>query len=214
MGTKSFFRAILLENSSTRSVGVGILPDSTLPIRKMVSYQDRTTKLDGAFDFFFRLNSSNEPPKLTISTKVAQMGVILGSNEATRKLFLKIFTAGKSLDTNGDKTGDKAGIEKQFDAPVENDAIYHGALNFRTATDGSLMVDFCLQQGTGPMVAASSIVATIDSFWLAEDQSPSTEKISIQVGRNATSCQTLDIAAARIFAPSPGVFPPLQVPKP
>ena len=213
MGTKSFFRAILLENTSTRSVGVGILP-YPLALQKVVSYQDRTTKFDGAFDFFFRLNSSNEPPKLSISTKVAQMGVTLGSNEVTRKLFLKISTAGKSLDKNGDKTGDKASIEKQFDATLENDAIYHAALNFRTASDGSLIVDFCLQQGTGPMVAASSIVASIDSFWLAEDQSSSTEKITIQIGRNATSCQTLDIAAVRIFAPSPGEFPPLQIPKP
>ncbi len=214
LGNKSFFRATLLDNPSTRSVGVGILTDSTLPIRKMISYQDQTTKLDGALDFFFRLNSNNEPPKLTVSTKVAQMGVILGSNEVTRKMFLKIFTAGKSLDTNGDRAGDKAGIEKQFDAPLENDAIYHAALNFRTAADGSLIVDFCLQHGTGPMVANSSIVASIDSFWLAEDQSPSTEKISIQLGRSATSSQTLDIAAMRVFAPSPAVFPCLDTPNP
>ena len=106
-------------------------------------------------------------------------------------------------------------IEKRSETHLDNDAIYHGALIFKTVADGSLVVSLCLSHGTGTLDPQSSVTVAIDGFELLEDaSSKETDKITINLGREATSQQTLDIAAFRIFKSPPEILPGFEQKQP
>lgn len=211
-GSKPFFHASLEAGSATRTVGLGIIPGSAATsLSAMVRGEGPFLRIDGAVDFFFRMTASGGSPKFVVMTKVAQMGLVLSTLPETHQLTLKVFTSKSTIDLDGDKTGDKTSLEKLADGGIDSDVIYHGALVFRTEANGSISVNFCLEPGMGPLDPASSIVATIDGFWLlAESQKTGVDKFVINMGRHETSQQTLDIAALRLFSPAPNILPGLD----
>jgi len=208
MGSGKFFRATLNGASEVKQVGLGILPDKEGSLQTFVTRENAQVRISGAFDFLFRASSNNGAPKFQISTKVANLSVTVGTNPGDGALTLKVYTAARSLAVNTDKTGKRAMIEKRSELQLENDAIYHGAVIFKTAADGSQIVTLCVSHGPGALDTQATVAALIEGFDILEDaSSKETDKVTINLSREGTSQQTLDIAAFRVFKSVPDVLP-------
>lgn len=215
LAAKPYFRATLDGGSSTRQVGVGIILDKEASLDSFVVREGRSVKISGGFDFLFRAASNSDFPKVSVTAKAAHLGVIAGIDPKDGKLLLRLHTAGKSLDTNGDETGDRIQMEKRSEANIENGAIYHGAVIFQTAEDGSLTISFLVAEGSGPLDLTSSLSVAIEGVWLLDDPARSgNDKIVITLGRSETNQQTLDIASVRVFREVPDRLPGFESPQP
>jgi len=214
MGTPAFFRATLKPDSVTRSVGLGILPAAVgNSLSGLVSEQDGRTVIDGGFDLFFRVTvDGNSAPRLGIRTKAGPMGLNISTDPQGHALSYKVFTSGKEIDTDGDKTGDKAVLSGRTagEVIIDSGTIYHLAVTFRTNPEGAVTIDICLAPGTGPLKVADSTVGTLAGFWLAGSGAKAeAEKVAITLGQSQYA-QSLDLAAFRIFKPAPTAFPGLD----
>jgi hypothetical protein len=208
LGASPFFQATLEGGATTRQAGVGIILDKETSLDALVIRDGKSVKISGGFDFLFRTASSSDFPKVSVLAKAAHLGVVAGIDPKNGKLVLRLNTNGKSLDTNGDQAGDRAQIEKRSEAGIENGGIYHGAVLFQTAEDGSLTVSFLAAEGAGPLDPSASISVSIEGIWLLDEPAKSgNDKIVITLGRSETSRQTLDLAVFRVFRQVPEPLP-------
>lgn len=215
LGPSRFFRATLNGTSQVKQVGLGILPDKEASLQSLAARENGLVKISGCLDFLIRATSSSGAPKFQMNTKVANLGISVTTNPGDGGLGLRIFTSARSLAVNSDKTGKRAMIEKRSEIRLENDSIYHGALVFKTMADGSLSVALCLTSGAGQLDPQTTVATVIDGFELMEDaSSKETDKVTLNLGRDETSQQTLDIAAFRIFQQVPEILPGFETPKP
>ncbi len=215
LGPSSFFRATLNGSSQVKQVGLAILPDKEASLQTFVTRENGLVKIAGGFDFLFRASSNNGSPKVQLLAKIANLSVAVGTNPADGMLTLRVYTAGKSLAVSNDKSGKRAMIEKRSEIHLDSDAIYHGAVVFNTAADGSLVVSLCIVPSAGTLDVPSAVAVSIDGFDLLEDaSSKETDKIVFNLNREETSQQTLDIAAFRIFKPVPEILPGFEAKKP
>lgn len=215
LGPKPFFRATLNGSSPVKQVGLGIIPDKEASLQALAKRENGQVKIAGGIDFLIRGSSSSGSPKFQLTTKIANLGVMVTTNPGDGVLTLKVYTAAKSLSVNSDKTGKRSAIEKRSEIRLDNDSIYHGALVLKTQADGSQAVSLCIAPGAGPLDPAATVAAVIEGFELLEDaSSKETDKITINLGRDETSQQTLDIAAFRIFQTAPEIVPAFEPKKP
>lgn len=215
LGPSRFFRATLNGSSEVKQVGLGILPDKEASLQSLATPENGLVKISGGMDFLIRATSSSGAPRFQLNTKVANLGVTITTNARDGVLTLKLFTANRSLAVNNDKAGKRAAIEKRSEIRLDNDSIYHAALIFKTQADGSLSVALCLTSGAGQLDPQTTVAAVIDGFELLEDaSSKETDKVTLYLGRDETSQQTLDIAAFRIFRHLPETLPGFEAPKP
>lgn len=213
MGTPAFLRLAADEEAITRVVSTGILPKTAEnALSSLVTYQDGRAAINGGLDFFFRSAADNGyPPKIVFSSRCGPLGFNIGTDPNGSTVLAKIFTSKRDIDIDGDKTGDKVSIENRSaaDLVLEAGKIYHAALVFRTAPDGAITMDFCLQPGAGPLKPVESVVVSVNNFWLPGENRPQTaDKMVLGIGRSQFA-QTLDLARIRIFNPAPDVFPGL-----
>ncbi len=150
LGHSPFFRATLNGASQVKQVSLAILPDKEATLQTFATRENGMVKISGGMDFLIRTSSSSGAAKFQINTKVANLGVTVTTNVGDGVLTLRVYTAGRSLAVNNDKTGKRAMIEKRSDIRLENDSIYHGAIIFKTAADGSLSVSLCLTLERAP----------------------------------------------------------------
>ena len=215
LGSKPFFRATLNGASPVKQVGLGILPDKEASLQNLAKRENGHVKISGAIDFLIRGSSSSGSPKFQLNTKVANLGVTVTTAPKDGVLVLKIYTSAKSLSVNSDKTGKRSAIEKRSESRLDNDSIYHGALIFKTQADGSQTVSLCIAPGAGPLDPAATAAAVIDGFEILEDaSSKEVDKIAINLGRDETSQQTLDIAAFRTFQSPLETLPAFEAKQP
>ncbi len=215
LAAKPYFRATLEGGAATRQAGLGIVLDREASLDSLVIRDGPSVKISGGFDFLFRAASNSDFPKVSILAKTAHLGVIAGIDPKDGKLVLRLNTAGRSLDTNGDQTGDRMQMEKRSEANIENGAIYHGAVLFQTAEDGSLTISFLVSEGPGPLDLTSPLSVSIEGVWLLDEPAKSgNDKIVLTLGRSETNQQTLDIASIRVFREIPERLPGFESPKP
>ena len=208
LGAGPFFRASLQGGSTTRQAGVGIFPEASASLATLVTREGGFVRASGGWDFLFRVSSPADYPKMNVMTKLGPLGIQAGLDPKDGRLILRLSTPGRSLDTNGDRSGDRNVLEKRSEGSVENGGIYHGALVVHTADDNALTVAFFVTEGPGPLDPATALSASVEGVWvLDEPQKDNAEKIVITLGRNETGLQTLDLAAFRIFHPVPPRFP-------
>lgn len=214
LGASPFFRATLESGATTRQAGVGIILDKETSLDSLVVREGKSVKISGGFDFLFRTASTSDFPKVSVMTKAANLGIIAGVDPKNGKLILRLNTSGPSLDTNGDQSGDRAQIEKRSEAAIENGGIYHGAVLFKTAEDGSLTVSFLAAEGPGSLDPATAISVAIEGVWLLDEPGKSgNDRIVVTLGRSETSQQTLDLAALRVFREVPERLPGFETSK-
>jgi len=214
LGASPFLRATLESGATTRQAGAGIILDKETSLDSLVVREGKSVKISGGFDFLFRTTSSSDYPKVSVLAKAAHLGVVAGIDPKNGKLVLRLNTNGKSLDTNRDQTGDRSQIEKRSEAGIENGGIYHGAVLFQTAEDGSLTVSFLASEGSGPVDASTAISASVEGIWLLDEPAKSgNDKIVITLGRSETTQQTLDLAAVRVFRDVPERLPGFETTK-
>ncbi len=215
LGPRPFFRATLNGASPVKQVGLGIIPDKEASLQTFVKRENGQVKIAGAIDFLIRGTSSSGAPRFQLNTRIANLGVTVTTNPADGLLTLRIYTAGRSISVNSDKAGKRNMIEKRAEIRLENDSIYHGALVFKPQADGSQMVSLCIAPGMGQLDPTATVAAMIDGFELLEDPSTKeTDKVTINLGRDEISQQTLDVAAFRIFQPAPDVLPAFELKQP
>ena len=211
MGTPAFVRFVLDANAVTRSVTAGIIPQSTeQSLSSFVSYEGGHALINGGFDFFFRAASEGGfQTKFVLQFKMGGLGVNISARPGSNILLVKMGTGDKLIDLNGDKTGDKTGIDRKGESEIvfEPGRIYHAAVVFRTAQDGAMEMLFCVQPGSGPMKPDEAVAASVTGFSVLEgNRSTAPEKIVLGIGQSQDP-QTLDLARFRIFHPAPAVFP-------
>lgn len=211
MGTPAFIRFALEGNSVTRSVTTGIVPQSVeQSLSSLVTYENGHAIINGGFDFFFRVASEGGfQTKIVLQFRLGGLSVSLSARPGSNALLLKLVTGEKLIDLDGDKAGDRAGLDRKGENEVvfEPGKIYHAAVVFRTATDGQMEILFCCQPGTGPLKPDETVAASFSGFSILEGNRPTNpEKIVLGIGQNQDP-QTFDLARFRIFHPVPPAFP-------
>jgi hypothetical protein len=100
-------------------------------------------------------------------------------------------------------------------APIDPDAPYHLALAFETADTGVVSLKVFLRPGTGAIDTKQTedLVSQVSFSVITQDPETLLEGGSFSIGamsRTSPAKTFLDIAAFRIFIPSPAIFPDIS----
>ena len=120
------------------------------------------------------------------------------------------------FDTDLDGTVDAERVEsvKVNTAQFDPEKFQHLAVWFRTADDGTVTMKVFFKPGTGPINTAedADLVSAISFRVITDNSAKLLEHGSLAITANSRAYPEVihsDIAAFRLFAPTPAVFPSL-----
>lgn len=214
--------------SSQTYCGVEVTPDfAGSSLAALSSVEKDKVVLDGAFDIFLR---ATQDPASDIQFKIldcsAKEGLRLtfGANRSNNRLFAGLIGLGDFFDTDLDGKADArqvSTLESRAGAtttPIESGKSYHAAVAFATAPDGVTTMRVFLKEGLGAIdttkpddLNGEVTFRILNAGGKLKNGLPA-EKILFGTFPTRTvfgMTFTIDLAAFRIFKPTPGVFPGL-----
>lgn len=213
MGVPGFLRITVGTDPGVKSAGVGIVPASAAnTLSAIVSEKDGSIVFNGAFDFFFRVSGErvDAPPKFSIWTRVGPLTLAIEPGASGAGLIARIATKDDKIEMRGGKPRSSTSGRVVENVPIEFDEIFHAAVVFRTDADGWTTLQIFLKKGTGPIAYADGdgLNSSIEAFKVAGklDGGDPSGKIALNLARIELP-QHMDLAAFRIFSPSPETVP-------
>jgi hypothetical protein len=221
MGTNAFLRLIRdKENPGTRGVRITpVGPEASLAA--ISRYADGKVIFNGGLDMFFRyseeLPSQQELFPNLLSIGGDRLRLIVEADSGTVIAVIGDEKRTTSFDTDLDGTADAHRVSTSFvkAAPIDAEAPYHLALAFETADNGVTTLKVFLKPGTGAIDTKQDedLVSKVSFSVITQDPETLLEGGSFSIGamsRTSPAKTILDLAAFRIFVPSPAVFPDIS----
>jgi hypothetical protein len=175
--------------------------------------------LNGGIDLFFRYSEepaalelmpyifSSQGPGLHFTIHAADQSVIAFLNDSEGQ---QVF----DTDLDGAADTDRVDTAKVNSAQFEPEKFQHLAIWFQTADDGTVTMKVFFKVGAGPInTAEDADLVSATSFRIITDQpSKLLQHDSLAIAAHSRNQPELihnDVAAFRLFAPAPAVFPDL-----
>jgi hypothetical protein len=216
-------------NSALRIVGNKGVPGTSGVVRivpqgaetsmgAMSSFNERKIFLNGGIDLFFRY--SEEPPSMDLMPFIfSSQGGLHFVIHADQKSVIAILNDPQErqiFDTDLDGSADAARVESALVNQIllDPERFHHLAIWFQTAEDGTITMKVFCKGGAGPINTAedTDLVSKGTFRIITDDTTALFEQGSLAIGPNSRNLPDIvhtDIAAFRIFAPAPDVFPDL-----
>jgi hypothetical protein len=175
--------------------------------------------LNGGLDIFFRYSEepatldlapfifSSQGPGIHFAIHAADQSVIAFLNDSEGQ---QVF----DTDLDGAADADRVDTVKINSAQFEPEKFQHLGIWFQTADDGTVTMKVFFKLGAGAINTAEDVdLVSSGSFRILTDQSSKLlQHDSLAVAANSRSNPELihnDVAAFRLFAPAPAIFPSL-----
>ena len=216
-------------NSALRIVGNKGVPGTSGVVRivpqgaetsmgAMSSFNEGKIFLNGGIDLFFRY--SEEPPSMDLMPFIfSSQGGLHFVIHADQKSVIAILNDPQErqiFDTDLDGSADAARVESALVNQIllDPERFQHLAIWFQTAEDGTITMKVFCKAGAGPINTAedTDLVSKGTFRIITDDTTALFEQGSLAIGPNSRNFPDIvhtDIAAFRIFAPAPDVFPDL-----
>ena len=217
--------------SALRIIGNKVVPGTSGIVRitpqgvetsmaSLSSFKDGKVFLNGGIDMFFRY--SEEPPAQSnlmpyiFSSQGPGLHFVLHAHEESVIAFLNDSEGKQIFDTDLDGTADAERVDTasvnfaQFDP----EKFQHLAVWFQTGEDGTVTMKVFFKAGTGSINTGedADLVSTVSFRIITGESTKLLEPGSVTIAANSRSTPEVvhnDIAAFRLFAPAPVVFPGL-----
>ena len=183
------------------------------------SFRDGKIFLDGGLDIFFRYSEDPAPLELKpflFSSQGPGLHFVIHAHEESVIAFLNDSQGQQVFDTDLDGTADAERVDTTKTNSVQFDAekFQHLAVWFQTAEDGTVTMKVFFKSGVGPIETAddSDLVSSASFRIITAESSKLLEHGRLTIGANSRENPTTaqaDVAAFRLFAPAPPVFPNL-----
>ena len=184
------------------------------------SFKDGKVFLDGGIDLFLRY--AEEPPAQAnlqpdiFSSRGPGLHFTVYAHQGTVIAFLNDPEGQLIFDTDLDGTGDAARVDSTLVNPAEFDPekFQHLAVWFQTTEDGTVTLKVFFKPGTGSIKTGdeADLVSTSSFRIITEDGKKLLDQGSLTIAPNSRNRPEVvhnDVAAFRLFAPAPAVFPNL-----
>ena len=197
-----------------------IIPDAAETSMAAIStFKDGKIFLNGGIDIFFRY--SEEPPPVDLapflfSSQGPGLHFGIHAHEQSFAAFLNDSEGTQIFDKDLDGTPDaeRVDTEKTNNAQLDPEKFQHLAVWFQTADDGTVTMKVFFKAGTGAINTAedTDLVSATSFRIITDNPAKLLEHGSLAVAANSrANPDTIhnDVAAFRLFAPTPTVFPSL-----
>ena len=219
-GVKAALRLTANKTVPGPSAIIRIKPESPeTSLGAISSFKDGKVFLNGGFDMFFRY--SEEPPPVDLvpfifSSQGPGLHFVIHEHDQTIIAFLNDSEGKDIFDSDLDGTVDAQRVDTIKVNPVQLDPekFHHLAVWFQTADDGTVTMKVFFKPGAGSINTAEDVdLVSAASFRIITDQAAKLlEQGSLAIGANSRANPDFihnDVAAFRIFSPTPAVFPGL-----
>jgi hypothetical protein len=222
MGTRAFLRLINdKEIPGTR--GIIITPSGIdTSLASFSQIEKGKVVFNGAFDMFFRYNEETPSqqelvPNLLYIGGTGGLRLIVESDGGTIAATLVDEKDGTVFDNDLDGVADATWAKTLFlkDAPIDPETVYHLAVSFETTDAGVVTAKVFLKAGNGAINSKEDedLVSQGSFSVISEDPEKTLKNSSFSIGAHSRSSPAkviLDLAAFRIFKPSPAIFPDIS----
>ena len=175
--------------------------------------------LNGGIDLFFRY--SEEPPTMDLMPFIfsSQGGLHFVAHADQKSVIAILYDQQERqiFDTDLDGSADATRVESALVNQIllDPEKFQHLAIWFQTAEDGTTTMKVFCKAGAGPINPAedTDLASKVTFRIITDDAKALLEQGSIAIGPNSRNFPDIvhtDIAAFRIFAPAPDVFPDLE----
>jgi hypothetical protein len=182
-------------------------------------FKDGKIFLNGGIDMFFRYSEEPAPLELMpyiFSSQGAGVHFTIHADEQSVVAFLNDSEGQTVFDTDLEGTADAERVDtrKVNSAQFDPEKFQHLAVWFKTADDGTVTMKVFFKLGAGPInTAEDADLVSATSFRIITDQSSKLLQegpLAIAAhSRNQPELIHNDVAAFRLFAPTPAIFPGL-----
>lgn len=199
---------------------VRIKPDAAETSMAAIStFKDGKIFLNGGIDIFFRY--SEEPPPVDLvpflfSSQGPGLHFGIHAHEQSFTAFLNDSEGTQIFDKDLDGTPDteRVDTEKTNTAQLDPEKFQHLAVWFQTADDGTITMKVFFKAGTGSINTAedTDLVSATSFRIITDNPAKLLEHGSLAIAANSRANPEVihnDVAAFRLFAPTPAVFPSL-----
>jgi hypothetical protein len=219
-GVKSALRITADKTVPGISAVIRIKPQTEESSMAAIStFKDGKVFLNGGIDLFLRYSEEPPPSDLVpfiFSSQGAGLHFGIQAHDQSIVAFLNDSEGQQVFDTDLDGAGDAERVDtiKVNPAQLDPQKFQHLAIWFQTADDGTVTVKVFFKTGPGPINTAEDVdIVSATSFRIITDQPGKLlEHGSLTIGANSRGYPEIiqnDIAAFRLFAPAPAVFPSL-----
>lgn len=182
-------------------------------------FKDGKIFLNGGLDMFFRYSEEPAPLELApfiFSSQGPGLHFAIHAADGSVIAFLNDSEGQQVFDTDVDGAADADRVDTAKVNPVQFDPekFQHLAIWFQTTDDGTVTMKVFSKVGAGPIDTAEDVdLVSSTSFRILTDQSSKLlQHESLAIAANSRSNPELihnDVAAFRLFAPAPAIFPGL-----
>lgn len=183
------------------------------------SFKDGKIFLNGGIDLFFRY--SEEPPPVDLvpfifSSQGPGLHFVIHAHDQSIIAFLNDSEGQQIFDTDLDGAGDVERVDtaKVNSVQLDPEKFQHLAVWFQTTDDGTVTMKVFFKAGTGSINTGedTDLVSTATFRVLTDQATKLLEHGSLAIAANSrANPETIhnDVAAFRLFAPAPAIFPNL-----
>jgi hypothetical protein len=219
-GIKSALRVNGNKTVSGTSGVIRIKPEAEGNSMAAISqFKDGKIFLNGGIDMFFRYSEEPAPLELApfiFSSQGPGLHFAIHAADGSVIAFLNDSEGQQVFDTDLDGTADAERVDtaKVNSAAFDPEKFQHLAIWFQTTDDGTVTMKVFFKVGGGPINTAEDVdLVSSTSFRILTDQSSKLlQHDSLAIAANSRSNPEVihnDVAAFRLFAPAPAVFPGL-----
>jgi hypothetical protein len=219
-GIKSALRITADKTVPGISAVIRIKPETEETSMASIStFKDGKIFLNGGIDFFLRYSEEPPPSDLVpfvFSSQGPGLHFGIHAHDQSIVAFLNDSEGQQVFDTDLDGAGDAERVDtiKVNSAQLDPQKFQHLAIWFQTAEDGTVTMKVFFKGGPGPINTAEDVdLLSTASFRIITDQPGKLlESGSVAIGANSRANPEIiqnDIAAFRLFAPTPAIFPSL-----
>jgi hypothetical protein len=220
-GIKSALRIAADKSVQGISAIIKIRPEADeTSMASLSTFKDVKIFLNGGIDMFFRYSeepAASDLVPFVFSSQGAGLHFGIHAHDQSIAAFLNDSEGQKVFDTDLDGAGDAERVDtvKVNLAPLDPQKFQHLAVWFQTAEDGTVTMKVFFKPGAGSInTAEDTDLVSSTSFRIITDQSGKLlHNGSLAIGANSRANPEIiqnDIAAFRLFAPAPAVFPSLS----